>query len=168
MTPSETVRAVLERHLQAILEDDLAAYHATTAPDLTLYEWYVTPHRIDGLPFHDFLMTESARTDSPAIAPRCASHPAGGIPEGTALDPAGRAGAADKAGERFDLANYHEQLFGDSAICSYTLLVSRGTTDGVAVRSHNESRVLARLGDEWKVVHVHKSPAWKAPYAPPP
>jgi len=160
MTPSETVRAVLERHLQAILDNDVAAYHATTVRELTLYEWYVTPHRIDGLPFHDFLMTESARPDTRAIAPR--------IPEGTALDPAGQTRAIDKGRQRFDLANYHEQLFGDSAICSYTLLVCRGTADGVAVRSHNESRVLARFGDEWKVVHVHKSPAWKAPYEPPP
>jgi hypothetical protein len=145
-------RAVLERHLQAILDNDIPAYHATTVRELTLYEWYVTPHRIDGLPFHDFLMAESARPDTRA----------------TALDPAGQTDAFAKGRQRFDLANYHEQLLGDCAICSYTLLVSRGSADGVAVRSHNESRVLARFGDEWKVVHVHKSPAWKAPYEPPP
>jgi len=152
MSNPRAVRAVLERHLQAILDNDLASYHATTVPELTLYEWYVAPHRIDGLAFHDFLMTESARPDTPA----------------TALDPAGQADPVHKTRQRFDLANYHEQLYGDCAICCYTLLVSRGTADGVAVRSHNESRVLARFGDEWKVVHVHKSPAWKAPYEPPP
>lgn len=32
-------RAFLERHLQAIFESDLATYHATTVPELTLYEW---------------------------------------------------------------------------------------------------------------------------------
>ncbi len=148
MSQPEAVRAVLERHIRAILDNDLAAYHATTVPELTLYEWYVTPHRIDGLPFHDFMMIESARPDTPA----------------TALDPAGRAGVVDKSRQRFDLANYHEQRYGDSAICSYTLLVARGGADGVSVRSHNESRVLVRFGDEWKVVHVHKSPAWQAPY----
>ena len=26
----------------------------------TLYEWWVTPHRIDGLPFHDFMMESNA------------------------------------------------------------------------------------------------------------
>ncbi len=160
MPQSKIVRTVLERHLQAILDNDLAAYHATTVPELTLYEWYVTPHRIDGIPFHDFMMTESARPDTPAIALS--------IPEGTALDPAGRGGAADKTRQRYDLANYHEQGYGDCAICSYTLLVTRGAADGVSVRSHNESRVLVRFGAEWKVVHVHKSPAWKAPYEPPP
>ena len=150
MPELETVRAVLERHLQAILDNDLATYHATTIPELTLYEWYVTPHRIDGLDFHDFMMTESAHPDSPA----------------TALDPAGK-GGVDKNRQRFDLANYHEQVYGDCAVCCYTLLVSRGTADGVGVRSHNESRVLVRFGAEWKVVHVHKSPAWEAPFEPP-
>jgi hypothetical protein len=38
MTPSETVRPTLDRHLQAILDNDVAAYHATTVPELTLYE----------------------------------------------------------------------------------------------------------------------------------
>jgi len=151
MPPNETVRAVLERHLQAILDNDVSTYHATTVPELTLYEWYVTPHRIDGLPFHDFLMADSARPDTPA----------------TALDPAGQAGAADRTRERFDLANYHEQVYGDSAICCYTLLLARGSAQGVTVRSHNESRVLIRFGTEWKVAHVHKSPAWKASYEPP-
>ncbi|MFW6184907.1 MAG: protein kinase, partial [Chloroflexota bacterium] len=30
---------------------------------------------------------------------------------------------------------------------------------------HNESRVLIRQDGGWKVVHVHKSPAWQAPRA---
>jgi ketosteroid isomerase-like protein len=113
------------------------------------------------------MMTESARPEAPAIALPIALRIPEGIPEGTALDPAGQTGVGDKARQRFDLANYHEQVYGDCAICSYTLLVSRGTADGVAVRTHNESRVLVRIGNEWKVVHVHKSPAWKAPYEPP-
>ena len=165
MPDTENVRPVLERHLQSILDCDVNAYHASTVPELTLYEWYVTPHRIDGLGFHDFLMTESARPDTPAIAPR--------IPEGTALDPSGRAGSApdkapsearEKARERFDLANYREQLYGDCAVCCYTLLISRATSQGTTVRSHNETRVFVRRDGVWKVVHVHKSPAWNAPH----
>jgi hypothetical protein len=173
MPDTENVRSVLERHLQSILDCDVKAYHASTVPELTLYEWYVTPHRIDGLGFHDFLMTESARPDTPAIAPRIAPSIPGGIPEGTALDPSGRAGnapdkvpseAREKARERFDLANYREQLYGDCAVCCYTLLISRATSQGTTVRSHNETRVFVRRDGAWKVVHVHKSPAWNAPH----
>jgi hypothetical protein len=152
MLAFESVRPILEKHLQSILDSDVATYHATTAPELTLYEWYVTPHRIDGLPFHDFLMTESARPDSAA----------------TALDPNPAEGApAEAARHRFDLANYREQRYGEAAICSYTLLVSKGSSKGVTVRSHHETRVLVRMDGAWKVVHVHKSPAWPAPYEPP-
>jgi hypothetical protein len=152
MVSSTPVRAALERHLAAILANDVSAYRASTVPELTLYEWYVTPHRIDGLGFHEFLMTESARPDSRA----------------TALDPAGRSGEpSEKARERFDLANYREQIYGECAVCCYTLLISRGTSQRTVVRSHNETRVLVRLAGEWKVVHVHKSPAWNAPFAPP-
>lgn len=147
MAPAETPRETLERHLQSILDCDLKTYHATSVPELTLYEWYVTPHRIGGLPFHDFLMTEAARPDSAA----------------TALDPSGESGRG-KARQRFDLANYIEQIYGDAAVCSYTLLVSRAGEQGVVVRAHNESRVLVRREGEWRTVHVHKSPAWKAPY----
>ena len=152
MPETESLRPTLERHLQSILDCDIGAYHATTVPELSLYEWYVTPHRIDGLDFHDFLMAEAARTDSRA----------------TALDPAGRSGeASEKARQRFDLANYSEQVYGDCAVCCYTLLVSRATSDGTVVRSHNETRVLVRLDGAWKVVHAHKSPAWNAPFSAP-
>jgi len=160
MSDEGDIRSTLERHLQSILDRDVEAYHATTVPELTLYEWYVTPHRIDGLGFHDFLMTESARPDTPASAPR--------LPEGTPLDPAGAAGAAqDKGRERFDLANYRQQIYGDCAVCSYTLLIARATRAGTSVRSHHETRVLVRGDGRWRVVHVHKSPDWRAPYQPP-
>jgi hypothetical protein len=150
MPDDPSLRPILERHLQAILDNDLAAYHASTVPDLTLYEWYVTPHRIEGLPFHDFMMAESARPDT----------------AGTALDPRPTVSAGKGSRQRFDLAGYSEQRYGDTAICTYTLLLSRGTAEGVRVRSHNETRVLIRLQGEWKVAHVHKSPAWAAPYEP--
>ena len=65
---------------------------------------------------------------------------------------------------RFDLANLHIQLFNEMAIASYTLLTSTGTNAGVDVSAHNESRVMVKSDGELKVVHVHKSPAWKAPH----
>ena len=45
----------LRRHLDSIFTRDLETYKATTSADLGLYEWYVTPHRLDGLDFHLFM-----------------------------------------------------------------------------------------------------------------
>jgi len=146
------IRAFLENHLKGIFAGDIDSYHATTTEDMTLFEWYVTPHRIDGRPFHDFMMQEASRPDT----------------AGVALDPLAAGGAPeDKSRMRFDLAGYHEQRYGDTVICSYSLLISRGTSSGVHVISYNESRVLVRLDGDWKVVHVHKSPSWNAPFQPP-
>jgi hypothetical protein len=148
------VREFLEKHLQGIFDYDLALYAATTAPDLGLYEWYITPHRIDGIPFHDFLMAEAARAGATPLTGE-------GLMEGAGQRP------TQPARVRFDLSNYREQLYGDTAIASYTLLVSTSTGSGVTVRSYNESRVIVRFPDGLKVVHVHKSPAWNAPFQPP-
>ncbi len=60
----EEVKAFLLKHLQAIQENDVAAYYETSAEDLTLYEWWVTPHRLDGLPFHEFMMNANAERGS--------------------------------------------------------------------------------------------------------
>lgn len=146
------VRTFLERHLQTIFDNDIEGYRDTCVPDLTLYEWHVTPHRIEGIGFHEFMMTAVSRQDSAAMA----------------LDPHPESeGLEEKPASRFDLANYREQRYGDTAICSYTLLISRATKAGVRVLSYNESRVLVKLDGEWKVAHVHKSPAWNAPFQPP-
>lgn len=140
----DEIHAFLLRHLKGIQENDVAAYHETTSSDLTLYEWWVTPHRIDGLPFHEFMMNANAE-------------------KGMVF------GSEAKAGEartRFDLSNLHIQRYGDVAIASYTLLVSTSVAEGVKVAAHNETRVIVRLDGAWKVVHVHKSPAYQAPHIP--
>lgn len=149
MSHDPEIHQFLLDHLQAIRHNDLDAYHASTSPDLTLYEWWVTPHRIDGLPFHDFMMTENARR---------------GQVFGAEVDP----GTAPQANTRFDLANLHIQRYGDTAIASYTLLASSALPEGVKVVAHNESRVILKLEGRWQVVHVHKSPAYSAPHAQPP
>jgi len=131
----------LKKHLQAIQNNDIQTYHETTSTDLTLYEWWVTPQRIDGLPFHEFMMTTNARA-------------------GTVFG----AASGDRAETHFDLANLHIQRYGDTAIASYTLLVSTALPAGVKVAAHNESRVMIKLDGQWKVVHVHKSPAYQAPH----
>ena len=139
----------LIQHLGSIFENDIETYHATTSEDLTLYEWFITPHRIDGLPFHDFMMSESEHR---------------GIIFG---DKNTKDTTTKETTMRFDLANLHIQRYSDTAIASYTLLISIGTEDGIKVTSHNESRVMVKLNDHWKVVHVHKSPSWNVPLMPP-
>jgi len=136
------IHEFLLKHLRSIQENNIPGYHETTAEDLTLYEWWVTPHRLDGLPFHEFMMTSNASRGSVF-------------------------GAEDKgqqAQSRLDLANLHIQRYGDTAIASYTLLISTALPEGVKVAAHNESRVIVKIDSAWKVVHVHKSPAWPAPH----
>jgi hypothetical protein len=43
-------------HLQSIFTKDVETYKATTSSDLSLFEWFVTPHRQDGLDFHVFMI----------------------------------------------------------------------------------------------------------------
>ncbi|OQY30536.1 MAG: hypothetical protein B6243_10250 [Anaerolineaceae bacterium 4572_5.2] len=140
MSQDQEIHQFLLQHLQTIQENDVKAYNATCAEDLTLYEWWVTPHRIDGLPFHEFMMTANEKR---------------GAVFGAEGDP---------APVRFDLANLHIQRYGDTAIASYTLLISAVLPEGVKVASHNESRVIVKIEGDWKVVHVHKSPSWQAPH----
>ena len=140
---NEEIITFLKVHLQSIQENDIQTYHETTAADLTLYEWWITPHRIDGLPFHEFMMTSNAE-------------------RGTVFGAEGQS----KSPTRFDLANLHIQNYGESAIASYTLLISSASAEGVKVAAHHESRVMVKLNGTWKVVHVHKSPAWQAPHIP--
>jgi hypothetical protein len=140
----EEVREFLLKHLMSIQGNDTATYRETSADELTLYEWWVTPHRIDGLPFHEFMMSSNAS-------------------RGTVFG----SDADRKAESRLDLANLLIQRYGDTAIASYTLLTSTALPDGVHVNAHNESRVMVKRDGKWKVVHVHKSPAWPAPHMQP-
>jgi hypothetical protein len=125
---------VLHRHLRSIFTQDVKGYKATSSADLSLYEWYVTPHRQDGLAFHLFMIEHNW--------------------------------AGEGVDFRYDLLEPRLQLHGDTAVVSYTFLLTQASGDGVTHRQHNESRVLVKTADSWQVVHVHKSPAWSAPYAP--
>ncbi len=135
------IRDFLLKHLMSVQNNDTVTYRETSAEDLTLYEWWVTPHRIDGLPFHEFMMSSNAQ-------------------RGTVFG----SDASQKAESRLDLSNLRIQRYGDTAIASYTLLTSTAFPEGVRVNAHNESRVMVKLDGQWKVVHVHKSPAWPAPH----
>lgn len=128
----DEVWAALHRHLRSIFERDPDTYVATTSRDLSLYEWFITAHRQDGLDFHLFMIGHGAMQ--------------GGDRE-----------------YRYDLLEPRLQLYGDTAIVSYTFMLSLVSAGAVSHRTHNESRVLIHQGGEWKVVHVHKSPAWQGP-----
>src|SRR5512141_2826300 len=131
---NDEIIAFLKKHLQSIQDNDTKTYNETTSEDLTLYEWWVTPHRIDGLPFHEFMMGSNAK-------------------RGTVFG----SDAKERAETRLDLSNLLIQRYENTAIASYTLLISTALPDGVHVTAHNESRVMVMQADKWKVVHVHKS-----------
>ena len=118
----------LHRHLHSIFTRDYATYEATTSPELSLYEWWITPHRQDGLDFHRFMIEQ---------------------------------GWSGTSGEfRFDLLEPRVQIYGNTAVVSYTFMLSRVEADGsISHKTHNESRVLVKVEGQWQVVHVHKSPA---------
>jgi len=132
MDETETeIWAFLHKHLQSVFTNDIETYQETTSNDLSLFEWFVTPHRQDGIDFHLFMLKHNwagADTDF-----------------------------------RFDLLEPRLQLYGDTAIVSYTFMLTIAKNGVLEHRSHNESRVLIKADNVWKVVHVHKSPVWKTP-----
>ena len=117
----------VHRHLNSVFSGNVKTYEETTGADLSLYEWWITPHRQDGLDFHHFMIEHRW------------------------------AGEGDY---RYDLLEPRLQLYGDTAIVSYTFMLSRVKAEGgVEHRTHNESRVLIKREGRWQIVHVHKSPA---------
>jgi len=130
----EEIWQFLDKHLTSVFTQDAQTYKATTSEELSLYEWFVTPHRQDGLDFHFFMIDHAW------------------------------AGSGDF---RYDLLEPRLQLYGDTAVVSYTFMLTRVTGEGkLTHRTHNESRVLVKGEEGWQVVHVHKSPAWQAPHHP--
>lgn len=127
----QAIWTFLDRHLRSIFTHDAATYKDTTGNDLSLYEWFVTPHRQDGLDFHFFMIEHEWA--------------------GTGTD------------FRYDLLEPRLQQYGDTAVVSYTFMLTRYEDGEITHQQHNESRVLVRRDGQWQVVHVHKSPAWKAP-----
>lgn len=124
----ETPLEFLHRHLESIFSRDWEGYRATTSADLTLYEHFVTPHRQEGLAFHQFMIENSWAT-------------AGKPHHISVLEP-----------------KIQELAGGMVVVMTYTLMLSTVEDAGLKHRTHNETRVLERSGESWKVVHVHKSP----------
>lgn len=142
MAIEEELLTLLDGHLKSIWAGDLATYTATTAADVTFYEWYISTQRIEGLDFH---LRETAANCRVAEARRT-------------------------AGQRYEIE--HEvlqpkvQCYGDVAIITYTLLMRYTSDEGVRHTEHNETRIFHRRVAGWQLVHCHKSPMWPAPHAP--
>ena len=136
MDNEQEIWDALHRHLDSIFAGDSKTYAETTSDDLSLYEWWVTPHRQDGLDFHRFMIDNR-------------------------WSGAGDKWRYDLLEKRCQ--RYGSQDAISVAIVSYTFMLSTVTESGIRHQMHNESRVLVKQDSAWKVVHVHKSPAHKLP-----
>jgi len=128
-----TILDVLNRNLKSIWDGDEETYRATTADDVSFFEWYISPQRIDGLDFHlrelrvhkDVVGGGGSRVEHEILQPRV-------------------------------------QVYGNTGIITYTLLIRAVSETGVVHKSHNETRIFCNFGDanvpQWKLVHCHKSP----------
>lgn len=59
---------------------------------------------------------------------------------------------------RLDIVNPRVQLYGNVAIATYTLVVTRSDENGIRFNTTNETRVFVRQDDRWLMVHFHKTP----------
>ena len=129
-----TIMDVLDRNLQSIWDGDAEAYRATTAEDVSFFEWYISPQRIDGLDFH----LRELRVHKDVV------------------------GGGQGSQVAHEVLQPRVQVYGDTAIVTYTLLVRAVGEAGVVHKSHNETRVFHNFGSadapQWKLVHCHKSP----------
>jgi ketosteroid isomerase-like protein len=59
---------------------------------------------------------------------------------------------------RFDLLTPKVQRYGDSAVVTYTRLLTFNDAGKPSWRTFNESRVYIRQDDKWLMVHFHRTP----------
>lgn len=59
MDEEQAIWDALRRHLHTIYERDPEGYRQSVTEDLVIYEWYVTPHRQDGVGTHLFFIAET-------------------------------------------------------------------------------------------------------------
>ncbi len=132
---NETEQEVLDvtrQLIESVYRRDLDFYRAHATEDMSAYEWFIAPARIDGLAFHLHLMGAGGMV---------------GVDENS----------------RVDLLDPRVQLCGsaeDVAIVTFTLLVTYPAVGQgkPAFYTDNQTRVLVRDGDTWKMIHFHRSP----------
>lgn len=70
------------------------------------------------------------------------------------------AGGANGQPTRLDLLSPRVQVYGATGIVTYTLLKTTIPAEGAPIFSTiNEARIFAKIDGNWKMVHLHKSPA---------
>ena len=126
------VLEALDKNLRSIWEGDADLYRATTADEVTFFEWYISPDRIDGIDFHMREIKVHASV----------------LGEGGTIE--------------HEILNPKVQFYGAIAIVTYTLMIRSASGGKVIHKSHHETRVFHDTGSEeapeWKLVHCHKSP----------
>ncbi len=122
------VLAITHQMLDAMYTADPEVHRRHCAEDMSSYEWYIAPNRIDGLEFHLELIK----------------------------------GGGNGTPSRLDLLTPRVQVYGDTALVSYTLLKTVFQEHGLPIPPQfstiNETRVFVKLDGLWKMVHLHKSP----------
>ncbi len=124
-TAEEEVLEITRQMLNAMYTADPDVHRKHSAEDMSSYEWYIAPQRIDGLDFHLALI----------------------------------AGGGNGGSSRLDMLTPRVQVYGDTAVVSYTLLKTAfGEDTPSQFSTMNETRVFVKLEGVWKMVHLHKSP----------
>jgi hypothetical protein len=133
---TDMIMEVLERNLRSIWEGDVVAYRETTSENLSFFEWYISPQRIDGLDFH----LRELRVHKDVMS--------GDRRGGSKIE--------------HEILQPRVQDFGATVVVTYTLFIRAVHESGVVHKSHHETRVFHNFGTddepEWKLVHCHKSP----------
>jgi hypothetical protein len=134
------IMTVLEKNLQSIWDGDVATYRKTTSEDCSFFEWYISPQRIDGLDFH----LRELRVHKMVV--------------GGSVDPL----EEDEQLFEHEILQPRLQVYGSTAIITFTLMVRAVFPGKIIHKSHNETRVFRNFGTrkkpDWKLVHCHKSP----------
>ena len=121
----EEVLEITRQMLDAMYTSNPEVHRKHSAEDMSSYEWYIAPQRIDGLEFHLGLIE----------------------------------GGGNGEPSRLDMLTPRVQVYGDTAVVSYTLLKTALTeTAPPEFSTINETRVFVRMEGVWKMVHLHKSP----------
>ncbi len=128
----------MNRRQREVMETLERLLHAIYCQDIDTYRELVaddvssfeaeTPMRIDSLDFHLHYMRQQK-----AVRPPSAQY-------------------------RLDIINPRVQLYGNVAVASYTLVVTRSGEQGILFTTTNETRVFVREDGRWLMVHFHKTP----------
>ena len=127
-TAEEEVLAITHQMLDAMYTADPTVHRRHCTEDMSSYEWYIAPNRIDGLEFH-LKLIEGGGNGAPGrldlLTPRVQVY-------------------GDTAIVNYTLLK--------------TVFQEQGVPLPPQFSTINETRVFVRLDGVWKMVHLHKSP----------